>query len=110
MKAKHSMQGEPREVYEPFGKAVNLESSRYENSTLDLSRVRKRTFRRGSDNLLEVKDVLYVLGLMKNLLLVSQMEDKGLTITFDSGRVLIYPRGASSNSAKVIGVRRNKLI
>lgn len=49
----------------------------------------------GSNDLLEAKDVLYVLALMKNLLPVSQMEDKGLTVTFDSGRVLIYLIGSS---------------
>lgn len=66
-------------------------------------------FKRGSYDLLEVKDVLYVPGLKKNLLLVSQIEDKGLAITFIRGRVLIYPRDASSDCARVIGVRQNKL-
>ena len=66
-------------------------------------------FRRGSDDLLEVKDVVYVPGLTKNLLSVSQMEDKGLIVTFDSGWVLIYSRGASSDFGKVIRVRKDKL-
>ena len=51
----------------------------------------------------------YILGLKKNLMSVSQMEDKGLAITFIRGQVLIYPRDASSDCAKVIGVRHNKL-
>lgn len=42
-------------------------------------------FRKGSYDLLEVKDMLYVSRLMKDLLSISQMEDKGLTITFDGG-------------------------
>ena len=66
-------------------------------------------FRRGSDDLLEVKEVLYVPGLKKNLLSISQMEDKGLLITFIRGQVLVYPRDPSSDYAKVIGVRQNKL-
>jgi len=66
-------------------------------------------FQRGSDDLVEVKDELYVLRLTKNLLSVSQMDDKVLTATFNGGRVLIYPRGASFESTKLIGVRRNKL-
>ena len=42
-------------------------------------------FRKGFDDLLEVTDVLHVSRLMKNLLLVSHMEVKGLTMTFDGG-------------------------
>lgn len=37
------------------------------------------------EDLLEVKDVLYVPGLTKNLLLVSTMEDKGYVATFQDG-------------------------
>ena len=62
-------------------------------------------FRRGSDDLLEVKDVLYVPRLKKNMLSTSQMEDKGMVVTFVGGRVLMYSRGASSHFAKVIRVR-----
>ena len=66
-------------------------------------------FRRGLDHMLEMKDVLYIAGLKKNLLSISQMEDEGMTVTFVGGRVLIYPRGAIFDSAKVIGVRHDKL-
>jgi hypothetical protein len=39
-------------------------------------------FQLESGGLLEVKDVLYVLGLRKNLLSVSAMEDKGFVVKF----------------------------
>ena len=62
------------------------------------------TFERESFHPLEVMDVLYVLGMKKNLISVSAMEEKGFDVTFSGGQVLIHPRGASITSAKVIGV------
>ena len=41
---------------------------------------------------LEVASVLYVSELKINLLSVSAMEDKGYTITFEDGQVLIRPK------------------
>lgn len=88
---------------------MDLDIKLGDNAKYNATRLGTVAFRRGSDDLLEVKDVLYILGPMKNLLSISQMEDKGMTITFDGARLLIYLRGASSNSRRVIGVRRNKL-
>jgi hypothetical protein len=39
--------------------------------------------------------VLYVLGLRKNLLLVSVTKDMGFVVMFKKGHVLIHPEGAS---------------
>lgn len=66
-------------------------------------------FRKESKDMLEVKDVLYVSRLTKSLLSVLTMEDKGYVVNFQDGQVRIYPRGSSSNSAKVNGVRKGKL-
>jgi hypothetical protein len=40
------------------------------------------TFQRESGKPLMVKDVLYVSGMMKNLILVSTLEDRGYVVTF----------------------------
>ena len=50
-------------------------------------------------------DVLYVLGLKKNLVSTSSLEDKGYKVAFFEGQVFIWKRGSSIDSAKVIGVR-----
>ena len=55
------------------------------------------------------RDVCYVLGLEKNLISVSTIEDRGLEVLFRGGRVYILPRGANFASAKVIGTRIGKL-
>ena len=57
------------------------------------------TFDREPKPPLKVSDVLYVPGMKKNLISVSALEDK----------VLIYPRGAPVDSARVIGVRHAKV-
>lgn len=49
-------------------------------------------------------EVLYVVGLKKNLISVSTIEDIGYEVTFRGGHVLMYPRGGSIDSAKVIVV------
>jgi hypothetical protein len=65
------------------------------------------TFQRESKKPLMVKDVLYVPGITKNLIFVSALEDKGYVVSFQDGRMYIQPK--DSKTAKVIGVRREKL-
>jgi hypothetical protein len=57
----------------------------------------------------EAQDVLYVLGLKKNFLSVSVMEDKGFAVMFKKGKVLIRPEGASPDTTVSIGVREGNL-
>ena len=59
--------------------------------------------------MMKVKKVLYVLGLAKNLISISTIEDSGYEIVFRDGKILIHPRGSSSRIAKVIGIRQGKL-
>ena len=66
-------------------------------------------FQRESRPPLRFRDVYYVPGMKKNLILVSTIEDRGLEVLFRGGRVYILPKGASFASAKVIGTRVGKL-
>jgi hypothetical protein len=61
------------------------------------------SFHRESLSPLTLAEVLYVLGLKKNLVLVSTIEEKGYEVLFRDGQVLLFPRGSSITSAKVIG-------
>ena len=58
---------------------------------------------------LEVSEVLYVPGLKKNLIPVSTIKDKGYEVTFRGGHGVMYPKGSSVESYKVIGVRHERL-
>jgi hypothetical protein len=66
-------------------------------------------FQRESGKPLSINDVLFVLGLTKNLIYVSALEYKGYEVTFRDGRVLIHPRGSNASMGKVLGVRKDKL-
>ena len=67
------------------------------------------SFQRESLPPLNVIDVLYVLGLKKDVISASMIDDKGDEVVFNGEQVLMYPRGGSIASAKVIEVRHGKL-
>jgi hypothetical protein len=67
------------------------------------------SFQRESLPPMTLKEVLYVLGLKKNLVSVSTIEEKGYEVLFRDGQVLLFPRGSSITSAKVIGTRHERL-
>jgi hypothetical protein len=67
------------------------------------------SFQRESLPSMSFPEVLYVLGLKKNLVSVSAIEERGYEVLFRDGQVLLYPKGSSITSAKVIGTRHEKL-
>jgi hypothetical protein len=46
--------------------------------------------------------LLYVLGLKKNLVSVSAIEERGYEVLLRDGQVLLFPKGSSITSTKVI--------
>jgi hypothetical protein len=62
-----------------------------------------------SGNYLDFDDVLFVLGLRKNLLSFSVREDKVFTMEFKNQQVLIRPKEHDRDIGKVIGVREGNL-
>jgi hypothetical protein len=52
---------------------------------------------------MNMKDVLYVPGLTKNLLYISSLEKKGFIVTFIDGEVLMWFKGKTTEEAIVIG-------
>ena len=67
------------------------------------------TFQRESMPPLKVEDVLHVPGLKKNLISISQIEDKGFDVAFRWGQVIMHPTGSPVDSGMVIGTRKGKL-
>jgi hypothetical protein len=66
------------------------------------------SFRRESLPPMTLTEVLYVPGLKKNLVSVSTIEEKGYEIFFRDEQVL-FPKGSSITSTKVIGTRHERL-
>ena len=52
---------------------------------------------------------MYVLGLKKNLVLVSMIEDRGFSVYVLDGKVHIFPKAAGPSDSWVIGIRCGKL-
>jgi hypothetical protein len=52
----------------------------------------------------DAQEVLYVPGLMKNILSILVMDIKGYEVNFRRGKVFIHLEGASPNTALRIGV------
>ena len=60
------------------------------------------SYKLGSSKSLKMKDVLYVLGLKKNLLSISALYAKGMRFTFVDFQVIMCPKGKTINDATVI--------
>ena len=58
---------------------------------------------------MKMQDVLYVLGLKKNLLSVSTLDAKGFRVAFVDGQVLLWPRGKTIDDATIIGQQEGGL-
>ena len=65
--------------------------------------MRESTYKLDSGTLMRMKDVLYVLGLKKNLLSISSLDKKGFRVAFIDGEVLMWPIGKTIEDAIVIG-------
>ena len=59
--------------------------------------------------ILHIYDVLYVLGLKKNLLSVSSLKDKGYIVLFMDKKVLLWEKNEKLSSAVQIGVKEGDL-
>ena len=56
-----------------------------------------------------MKDVLFVLGLKKNLLSIFPLDAKGIRVSFVDGQVLLWPKGKTIDDAVVIGEQEGGL-
>jgi transposase InsO family protein len=71
--------------------------------------VRSISFRLEYGAMLHVDEVLYVSGLMKNLLSVATLEDRGYWMIFKDRKALLWAKGSHLSTAKPIGTRRGGL-
>ena len=61
------------------------------------------SFKLDSGKSIKMKDVLFVLGLKKNLLSISALDAKGMRVAFVDGQVLMWSKGKTIDDAIVIG-------
>ena len=58
---------------------------------------------------MKMKDVLFVPGLKKNLLLISALDAKCMRVAFVYGQVLMWPKGKTFDDVVVIGEQEGGL-
>ena len=66
-------------------------------------------FERESMQSMYLRDVLYVLGLKKNLVSVSTIEDRGFGVYVLDGKVHFFPKAEGPSASYAIGVRCGKM-
>jgi hypothetical protein len=81
-----------------------------DNARYTVKGVGTSTFQLDSDLPLQLSEVLlYAPGMKMKLVFVSFLEDKGYKVTFSEGKVLAWHKNSHMDSARVIGVRENRL-
>jgi len=63
------------------------------------------SYRLESGKVMNMKEVLYVPGLKKNLLSISTLEEKGFRVDFIDGQVLMWIKGKNFNNAVMVGIQ-----
>ena len=58
---------------------------------------------------MKIQDVLFVLGIKKNLLSISALDAKGMRVVFIDGQVLMWPKGKTIDDVVVIGEKEGGL-
>ena len=67
------------------------------------------SYKLDSGKSMKMKDVLFVVGLNKNILSISTLDAKGMRVAFVDGQVLMWPRGNTIDDAIVIGEQEGGL-
>ena len=58
---------------------------------------------------LHLEEILYVLGLKKNLLSVGVLEEKEYTVAFTKGKAIMWPSNGDMSLAMEIGVKEGNV-
>ena len=76
-----------------------------DNSKHEVKRVGSTSFQLDSSDSLHLGKLRLVPGLKKNLISISALEDRGITVAFMDGQVLMWTKDSSIDLARVIGTR-----
>ena len=70
-----------------------------DDSQYPIKGIGEASYKLDSRKPMKMKDVMYVLGLKKNLLSISALEKKGFRVSFVNGKVLMWIKGKTINDA-----------
>jgi hypothetical protein len=80
-----------------------------DNARYNVKGVESSSFQLDFDISLQLSEVLYVLGMKRNLVFVSSLEDKGYKVIFFEGKVIAWHKNSRMDFSQVIGVQENGL-
>ena len=80
-----------------------------DNDTYAIYGIGLASFQLDSSMMLHVEEILYVLGLKKNLLSIGVLEEKGYTVAFTKGKAIMWPLNGDMSSAMEIGVKEGNV-
>ena len=67
------------------------------------------SYKLDSGKSMKMKNILFVLGLKKNLLSISTLDEKGMRVAFIDGQVIMWPRGKTIDDSIAIGEQEGGL-
>ena len=82
----------------------SIEVKTGDETTYLIQEIGSTSFQLDFDTKLKITEILYVLGIKKNLLSVSTLDDKGFRVTFMEGKALLWHKDNTLESSIVIGV------
>ena len=95
---------------------INLKENKFfykvdlgDNTTYSIQGFGSTFFHMRLGDIIHVEEIIYVLGLKKNLLSVSVLEDKRFRVIFIDNQALLWSKNKDLKSAVVIGVREGGL-
>jgi len=80
-----------------------------DDGTYAIKGIGSTSFQLESGNVFGIEEILYVLGLKKNLISVEVLESKGYSVAFSKGKALMSPSNESMSSAMIIGAQEGGL-
>ena len=83
----------------------SIEFEMGDETSYSIQGIGSNSFRLDSGTDMKITEILYVLGIKKNLLSISNLEDKGFWVTFMEGNALLWHKDSSLELAIEIGVR-----
>jgi hypothetical protein len=102
--ASRHMAGDSENISSIKEKKISHKVELGDNNSYAVKGLGKASIKMESGNNVHLSNVLYVLGLKKNLLSISYLEDKGDRIAFVDAKVLIWSKDSKIEDARVIGM------
>ena len=98
-----------KDKFETFGNYLTEGVTIGNNSTYPVKGIGTCSIQLRTGVTLKLKDVLFVLGIKRNLVSIYELVDEGFQVTFNEDKVLYWPKYSNLKNAIIIGSRDGTL-